>query len=92
MSFKSLLKRCLDFEEIESDLSEKFDDILVILKSSVRSEILLLLLLTTSLREFSAPSSVSLDIGQHCCTHWSFQNSLEVMQIFLTFILCLPRS
>jgi len=29
----------LDFEEIESDLSEKFDDILVILKSSVRSEI-----------------------------------------------------
>jgi len=29
----------LDFEEIESDLSEKFVDILVILKSSVRSKI-----------------------------------------------------
>jgi len=29
----------LEFEEIESDLSEKFDDILIILKSSVRSEI-----------------------------------------------------
>jgi len=28
----------LDFQEIESDLSEKFDDILVILKSSVRSK------------------------------------------------------
>jgi len=29
----------LDFDEFESDLSEKFDDILVILKSSVRSQI-----------------------------------------------------
>jgi len=40
-SFKNVLGKLkeLDFEEIESDLSEKFDDILVILKSSVRSEI-----------------------------------------------------
>jgi len=41
MSFKKLLGELeeLDFEEIKSDLSDKFDDILVILKSSVRSEI-----------------------------------------------------
>jgi len=40
-SFKKVLGELeeLDFEEIESGLSEKFDDILVILKSSVRSEI-----------------------------------------------------
>jgi len=40
-SFKKVLGELeeLDFEEIKSDLSEKFDDILVILKSSVRSEI-----------------------------------------------------
>jgi len=40
-SFKKVLSELeeLNFEEIESDLSEKFDDILVILKSSVRSEI-----------------------------------------------------
>jgi len=40
-SFKKVLGELkeLDFAEIESDLSEKFDDILVILKSSVRSEI-----------------------------------------------------
>jgi len=40
-SFKKVLGELeeLDFEEIESDLSEKFDDILVILKSSVRFEI-----------------------------------------------------
>jgi len=39
VSFKKVLGELeeLDFEEIESDLSEKFDDILVILKSSVRS-------------------------------------------------------
>jgi len=29
----------LDFEEIESDLREKYDDMLVILKSTVRAEI-----------------------------------------------------
>jgi len=36
-SFKKVLGEIeeLDFEEIESDLSEKFDDILLILKSSV---------------------------------------------------------
>jgi len=40
-SFKKVLGELeeFDFEEIESDLSEKFDDILVILKSSVRYEI-----------------------------------------------------
>jgi len=40
-SFKKVLGELeeLDFEEVESDLSEKFDYILVILKSSVRSEI-----------------------------------------------------
>jgi len=40
-SFKKVLGELeeLDFEEIECGLSEKFDDILVILKSSVRSEI-----------------------------------------------------
>ncbi|XP_070075579.1 uncharacterized protein [Drosophila takahashii] len=40
-TFKKVLGELeeLDFEEIESDLSEKFDDILVLLKSSVRSEI-----------------------------------------------------
>jgi len=40
-SFKRVLGEFeeLDFEEIESDLSEKFDDILLVLKSSVRSEI-----------------------------------------------------
>jgi len=40
-SFKNVLGELeeLDLEEIERDLSEKFDDILVILKSSVRSEI-----------------------------------------------------
>jgi len=40
-SFKKVLGELeeLDFEETESDLSEKFVDILVILKSSVRSEI-----------------------------------------------------
>jgi len=39
-SFKKVIGELeeLDLEEIESDLSEKFDDILVILKSSVRSE------------------------------------------------------
>jgi len=66
VSFKKVLGELeeLDFEEIESDLSEKFDDILVILKSSNRYEIskgasqLLShsTLLTASLREFSAPS------------------------------------
>jgi len=40
-SFKKVVSELeeLDFEEIESDLSEKFDDILVILKSSARSGI-----------------------------------------------------
>jgi len=40
-SFKKVLGKLeeLNFEKIESDLSEKFDDIFVILKSSVRSEI-----------------------------------------------------
>jgi len=40
-SFKKVLGELeeLDFDEIESYLSEKFDDILVILKSSARSEI-----------------------------------------------------
>jgi len=40
-SFQKVLRELeeLDIEEIESDLSEKFDDILVILKSSVQSEI-----------------------------------------------------
>jgi len=40
-SFKKVLGELeeLYFEEIESDLSEKFDDILVILKSSIRPEI-----------------------------------------------------
>jgi len=71
-SFKNFLGELeeLDFEEIQSDLCEKFDDILVILKSSVRSKISQLLrteiLLTASLREFSAPSSVRLDMGQQC--------------------------
>jgi len=87
-SFKKVLGEPeeLDFEKMESDLREKFDDILVILKSLPHSFFRTQLLLTASLRECSAPSSVSLDIGQHCCPHWSFQNSLEVMQIGLTFI------
>jgi len=40
-SFKKVLGELekLDFEEIDRDLSEKYDDILVILMSSVRSEI-----------------------------------------------------
>jgi len=89
-----------DFEEIESDLSEKFDDIFVILKSSVRSEISKRASQPLSHSTFAdgitprvfGSSSVSLDIGQHCSPHWSFQNSLEIMQIGLTYILCLPRS
>jgi len=72
----------LDFEKIESDFSEKFDNILVILKSSARAEISKCAHSSfhTQLTEFSAPSSANLDIGQHYCPHLIFQNSLEVMQ------------
>jgi len=78
-SFKKVLGELeeLDFEEIESDLSGKFDDILVILKSSVRSEISKRASQLLSHSTFAdaitpgvfGPSGVSLDIGQHCCPH-----------------------
>jgi len=77
--------------ELIDELQESFKRVLGELEELDFEEIESDFLLTASLRKFSAPSSVSLDIGQHCCSHLSFQNSLEVMQGGLIFILCLPR-
>jgi len=77
-SFKKVLSELeeLDLEEIESDLSEKFDDILVILKSSVRSEIskrASQLLSHSTIAHGITPgvfgSSVNLDKGQSSGPH-----------------------
>jgi len=101
-SFKKVLGELeeLDFEEIEIDLSKRFNDIFVILKLSVRAEISKRASQLLSHSTFAdgitpgvlSPSSVSLDIGQHCCPYLSFQDSLEVMQSGLIFILYLQRS
>jgi len=69
-SFKKALGELeeFDLEEIERDLIEKFDDILdPTFQSAPHSFFRIQPLLTASLRKFSAPSSVSLDIEQHCC-------------------------